>query len=237
VDVRGFLDHLAAAGCAPGTLRLRRHYLTRWAGRDQAATVAWLGNPGWAPETRKSARASVATYAAWAGLDYDLPAVKVPRALPRPCPEQAYRSAQERATPRVWLMLTLAGSCGLRRAEIASLRGEQLDGGWLYVTGKGGQVRAVPVPDDVAHALPATGWVFPSPHGGHLTADWVGRLIRDALGAGGHTLRHRYATCAYAGSHDLRAVQELLGHASPVTTARYTAVADQALVDAAAWAA
>jgi site-specific recombinase XerD len=39
-----------------------------------------------------------------------------------------------------------------------------------------------------------------------------------------HTLRHRFASEAYASCLDLRAVQELLGHADPKTTARYTAV-------------
>jgi site-specific recombinase XerD len=47
-----------------------------------------------------------------------------------------------------------------------------------------------------------------------------------------HQLRHRFATAAYAHQRDLRAVQELLGHASPATTARYTAVPDRAKFDA-----
>jgi site-specific recombinase XerD len=81
------------------------------------------------------------------------------------------------------------------------------------------------------------GPVFPNGAGGHLTADHVGRLIRRHLGHGAHTLRHRYATRAYAGSHDLRAVQELLGHASPTTTARYVSTGEQQLHAAASWAA
>lgn len=47
-----------------------------------------------------------------------------------------------------------------------------------------------------------------------------------------HTLRHRCATVAYAKTRDLRAVQELLGHAKPETTAIYTAVPDDAVRDA-----
>jgi len=50
----------------------------------------------------------------------------------------------------------------------------------------------------------------------------------------GHTLRHRYASRAYAGTRDLRAVQTLLGHSKPETTLRYTAIPDGGLQAAAA---
>jgi integrase/recombinase XerC len=49
-----------------------------------------------------------------------------------------------------------------------------------------------------------------------------------------HSLRHRFATAAYGVERDLRAVQELLGHAKPETTARYAAVPDGALAAAVA---
>ena len=51
----------------------------------------------------------------------------------------------------------------------------------------------------------------------------------DALQA---RLRHRFATQAYNGTHDLRAVQQLLGHSRPETTARYTLTDDDALTAA-----
>jgi integrase len=56
------------------------------------------------------------------------------------------------------------------------------------------------------------------------------------LGAGwsGHSCRHAFASKAYAGTRDLRAVQTLLGHSKPETTARYTAVPDGALAAAVA---
>ena len=95
-------------------------------------------------------------------------------------------------------------------------------------------------PDElVALAAQAEGWVFPSPHGGHLGADRVGKILARALGAGysAHTLRHRFASRAYTAQRDLRAVQELLGHSKPETTARYVAVPDDALAAAVAAAA
>jgi integrase len=51
-------------------------------------------------------------------------------------------------------------------------------------------------------------------------------------GTSGSTLRHRFAMRAYMSERDLRAVQELLGHAKPETTARYAAVPDGALLAA-----
>jgi integrase len=64
---------------------------------------------------------------------------------------------------------------------------------------------------------------------------WAGELCSIALGGRWtlHTLRHRFGTAAYRGSHDLRAVQELLGHSSPATTQIYVAVNEDSLREAA----
>ena len=81
--------------------------------------------------------------------------------------------------------------------------------------------------------------MFTSPAGGHLTPGHVGKLIGRALpdGVTAHMLRHRCATAAYAGTRDLRAVQELLGHARPETTAAYVATPGEAIRAAVAAAA
>jgi integrase/recombinase XerC len=127
-------------------------------------------------------------------------------------------------------------------------------GAELLVHGKGGKLRVVPVGDDLAAAIadglsqadpiadsvcqadtllkeisqayPLGGWLFPGDEGGHLSPRWVGKLMAGALPDHwtAHTLRHRFATRAYRGSRNLRAVQVLLGHSSIATTERYTAV-------------
>ncbi len=137
-------------------------------------------------------------------------------------------------------LFELLYSCGLRLAELARLRLEQLDlrQGELRVTGKGSKTRIVPAGQPAIAALErwlaargtSSPWVFPgrnpnqplSPRAIEL------RLTRRALVAGTgrhvhpHMLRHAFASHLLQSSGDLRAVQELLGHASIATTQIYT---------------
>lgn len=115
-------------------------------------------------------------------------------------------------------MIGLAAFAGLRCAEIARVHGQDLAGDVLRVHGKGGKVRDVPVLPRLLDRLQAVeGWAFPNGHGSHLTPGHVSRLLSRALPEGwtGHTLRHRLATAAYAGTRDLLAVSALLGHSRP----------------------
>ena len=75
------------------------------------------------------------------------------------------------------------------------------------------------------------GWTFPGSDHGHLSPAWVSKLVRQTLPEGTtmHQLRHRFATQAWSATHDLFAVQRLLGHASPTTTQRYVATAPDEL--------
>ena len=244
---------LRAAGRPSTTIQLRTYHVERVFGDlgvdpwvvETEELVVYLAEQDWAAETRRSYRASLRSFYAWAqatGRRADspahlLPVVKVPRALPRPTPEAIYRSALRAAGLRERLMLELAAVCGLRRGEIARVRREDvvddLLGRSLMVKGKGGHVRAVPLPPGLAAQIldQAAGWIFASPRGGPLTPAHVGKLVSQLLPEGWtcHTLRHRCATVAYHASRDLRAVQELLGHAKPETTAVYTLVPEESV--------
>jgi integrase/recombinase XerC len=263
--ISGFVIHMQAAGLSAQTVRLRRHYLERVAEDLGTATpwdvtadrlTWWLSRPEWAPETRKSARASVTTFYRWA-VDTDripahasparrLPPVTVPHTAPRPAPDRVLTPALWSGTDRDRLFLMLAAYAGLRRGEIAAVHPGDIDHETrqLHVRGKGRRERWVPLHDDLYAELVAElerrsagrhgsgyrygqyvepgGWLFPG-RTGHVTPDVPGRVVADLLGNGwtAHSLRHRFASQAYAVERDLRAVQELLGHSKPETTARY----------------
>lgn len=235
-----------AAGRSPGTVRLHAHYLS-----GLARTVArpWLATPvqlleyvardGWAPETRKSASGAVRAFYRWGhGMGYlednpadRLPSVKVPPGRPRPTPELIVAQVVRR-NDRIGFMAMLGAYAGLRAAEISRVHSDLFTGNDLLVHGKGGKVRAVPIVHrDLKHRLTALeGYAFPNGLGSHLSPGHVTRLLSDALPDGwtAHTLRHRMATQAYAGTRDLLAVGEVLGHSRPETTQRYVLLPDDA---------
>lgn len=247
---------LRQAGRSPGTIRLHRHYLRHAAARVRRPWIATtpqlasaLDVPRWSPETRKSARGVLVAFYRWGVLvgyvDHNpaerLLAVTVPPGRPRPAPEAVLERALQLADDRTRLMLALAAYAGLRCAEIARVHSRDLVGSTLYVTGKGGKTRTVPVlREDLVHAIRrADGWLFPGRDDGHLAPGTVTRMLSETLPDGwtGHTLRHRFATRAYAGTRDIYVVGELLGHAKTDTTKRYVLLPDDALRAAVAAAA
>lgn len=243
---------LAAAGQpVRTTLRLRRQHVTQLAravGDDPWAVtfadlVTYMGSHDWALETRYSVRCSLRGFYGWArhreyverNPSLDLPRVKRQPPRPHPVPEPQTIAALANADERTALMIRLAGEHGLRRGEIAVVHTrdvvEDLLGFSLVVHGKGGRERQVPLADDVARViLAAGGYAFPGKVDGHISADWAGKLVTRALPDrwSTHSLRHRFATRAYADKHDVFAVQAFLGHANPATTLRYVQLPDDA---------
>jgi integrase/recombinase XerC len=148
-------------------------------------------------------------------------------------------------------VLSLLYGSGLRIAEALSLKRKEAPdtGDALTVTGKGNKTRMVPVLPQVAksiadyialcpHDLPPDGPLFIGVRGGPLSPRVVQLAmarLRGALGlpdsATPHALRHSFATHLLARGGDLRAIQELLGHASLSTTQIYTAVDSERLLE------
>ena len=253
-----FISWLRAGGVSQGTVTLRVCHVNRFAKVCDLLTattedvIAWLENPAWKPNTRQAARASLRSFYRWA-TETDLVAkdptaktrpVKVPPRAIKEAPQEALLTALESVGERDRLAIMLAAYAGLRRAEIANLHADNIGDRMLTITGKGSKVRRVPIHPLLEAPLREVkergGYVFPGANGwGPVGADAMGRRIARALPDkwSAHSLRHYYAGHVYRASHDIRAVQQLLGHASIATTQIYTMVDDDELHRAVgAWA-
>jgi integrase len=247
--ITAYRSYLSAIGRPRTTIDLRRHQLGHL-GRSinlpparitEADLIDWFSRQDWSAETRRSYRSGIRGFYGWAvkhgvaevNPAADIPQIKVPPAQPRPAPEDIYRRALAGADARVTIMLRLAAEAGLRRAEIAQVHTRDLrhgpGGAQLLVHGKGNRERLVPITDSLAGVIAGgSRWLFASERGGHLSPSYVGELCSAALGDGVtlHQLRHMFASRAYRGTRNLRAVQGLLGHANVAITERYTACDD-----------
>lgn len=165
--------------------------------------------------------------------------------------------AGENRDPWIWardaaVMALLYGS-GLRISEALGLKRREVpmpgEGDVLIVTGKGNKTRMVPVLQNVLtliqdyvavcpHQLTAAGPIFVGARGGPLSPRIIQltmERLRGALGlpdsATPHALRHSFATHLLSRGGDLRAIQELLGHASLSTTQIYTGIDSERLLE------
>ena len=179
-------------------------------------------------------------------------APKYQRKLPRPLTPEGARDmigmVEAQATSdwtaaRDAAVLTLLWGLGLRISEALSLTGGDLPlGRALTIRGKGGKDRVVPVIPAAAAAVDAYVRLCPFPmtarepvfrgtRGGPLNPRLVAKAMETARGALGlpatatpHAMRHSFATHLLHAGGDLRAIQELLGHASLSTTQAYTGI-------------
>lgn len=184
---------------------------------------------------------------------------KFQRKLPRPLAEpaaQAMIETVELQGREPWIasrdnaVVTLLYGCGLRISEALSLTGASLPlPEVLRIKGKGGKERIVPVLDIARDAVDAyvalcpysiehDGPLFRAVRGGALAPRAIQKVMEQArlqLGlpatATPHAMRHSFATHLLSAGGDLRAIQELLGHASLSTTQAYTAVDAAKLMD------
>lgn len=225
VEIRGFVRQLAARGLSGRSIA---RVLSGWRAfyRVMARDFSWPANPVEGvrpPRSPKKLPAALTTDDAGGFLDN--------------LPEDDVLALRDRA------MFELAYSSGLRVAELAGLQLSDLDPeeGMATVFGKGGKTRVVPVGSKAlevlarwreARALLAQSGetaLFVGQRGRRLTTRAIeARLTHWRLQLGineplyPHKLRHSCASHLLQSSGDLRAVQELLGHASIATTQVYT---------------
>lgn len=183
---------------------------------------------------------------------------KIPRALPNALTVVEAKqtiAATDEMEDKPWVaardmaVISLCYGAGLRISEALALTRGDLDSDVLRVTGKGGKVRMVPLIAPVRQAIdrylelsPYKTWdnepIFRGEKGGVLSPRLIQKRmerLRSALtlppSATPHALRHSFATHLLGKGGDLRAIQELLGHASLSTTQIYTAVDTERLME------
>ncbi|MEP7068422.1 MAG: tyrosine recombinase XerC [Usitatibacter sp.] len=223
-DIRRFVAALHSKGQSPRSLA---RILSSWRG-----LYAWLVRQGEAQSNP------------CAGVRPPKAARRLPEVL---SPDEAVRLVSLEDASDMGLrdraLFELAYSCGLRVSELTGLDVDSIDAatGEVRVTGKGSKTRIVPVG---AHALTALAtWsarrgaiakpgeraIFVGRAGSRITPREVQRRIKRWAGAAGlavdvhpHMLRHSFASHVLQSSGDLRAVQEMLGHASISSTQVYT---------------
>ncbi|PCI52024.1 MAG: tyrosine recombinase [Alphaproteobacteria bacterium] len=169
--------------------------------------------------------------------------------------DMAQSQAEQKAdvkSLRLHALIELLYATGLRVTELVSLPRAAVQSGqpYIYVRGKGGKERLVPMNARAIRALAAYGvamkpffktgekWLFPSRGvSGHLTRHRFAQLLKQLGARAGilprqlspHVLRHAFATHLLAHGADLRAVQKMLGHSDINTTQIYTHVLEERL--------
>ena len=163
---------------------------------------------------------------------------------------QAMFAAIDMSTPhgqRNRAMLETMYACGLRVSELTDLRVDQLylELGYIRVRGKGNRERIIPIGEEairhirfylegarrqLRHIDPEhRPFLFLNRRGRQLTRVYVFTVVKELASAAGiekkvspHTFRHSFATHLIEGGANLKAVQDMLGHASIITTEIYT---------------
>jgi len=181
----------------------------------------------------------------------------LPRVLSDSEVEALLLQARDKKGPegvRTSALVELLYACGLRVSELVGLplTSVDLDAELVLVVGKGGRQRYVPIGESATSAVKAylrerdaflpgdqgSPWLFPSRgRSGHLSRQRFAQILDDlAIGAGvdprrvsPHVLRHAFASHLLANGADLRAVQQMLGHADISTTQIYTHVLEERL--------
>lgn len=232
-----------------GTIRLRLQHVRKLARRvqltlaqDEHLEQLLADSRHLAADTRHSMLASYRLFYGWALRKHliledptvTLDSIPVPRRMPKVAPDEAITAALRSASSRDRALVMLARYGCLRLTEFTTLHMRQRDGERLHIRGKGDKDRIVYANDELLHALRVLerelpyGYYFPGEQDGHLHTQSAHKIVKRLTGWNPHALRHAGATAAYRATGDLRAVQDMLGHASLATTERYLHLDDGA---------
>lgn len=256
--IERYLLHLRELNRAVTTVTTRRQMLYRLHrhlpfGLDQAnedELRAVIYRDDWDPRTQVSNLAGLRSFYGWAvrrqELDFN-PAENLARpqtdsGLPRPVTDAQLTDVLTRAAEPFRLWALLAAGEGMRCCEIAVADREHVTEDAFRVFGKGRKQRVVPTHPLVWQAVQdlPPGPLARGIGGGRATAHSVSKVAAqhfDDLGLPDvtlHRFRHWFGTSALEQCGNLRTVQELMGHASPSSTAIYTLVTSRARAKAVA---
>lgn len=234
---------MLASGLATSTIKLRLQHIEhlRRVHPDplivtEKQLVAYMASKSrQGPSARGNIRASLRKFYRWAKragyLDKNpakiLEPIHVPRVIAKLAPDDDIALSLIGAPDHEQGMILLGRLACLRLSELSGLHTSMRENDLLRVVGKGSKMRMVPISDELMPVLlkleriNGGGYYFPGRFGGHMHPQAVNKIITRRTGWNPHSLRHAGATAAYRATKDLRAVQELLGHASLATTERY----------------
>lgn len=205
---------------------------------------AFIDTAGKAAKSRNTARGALVAVFDWmidTGRRKTNPARQVPTLRePRPVPKAPEHAVAQKALaaaveegPREAALVGSMLYAGLRATETRTLGWHCWESSWLRIEGKGGQERVLPVRPPLARlytrwrtSCDDPTWMFPSPHGGPLSASWCYQKVRDigdriGVHLSPHMLRHAHATRLLEVGADLKVIQGQLGHSNVATSSRY----------------
>lgn len=169
---------------------------------------------------------------------------KIPKLLPKFLSFKDIQNALKYIDRSSWLglrdyaLILFLFASGARVSECLALRGEDIEDGWLHIRhAKGEKERVVPIAKVAVDAIRAymekresqNEYIWCNYKGDSLSRISAYKITQKYLQVSPHVIRHSYATSLIRGGADLRVVQELLGHASLMTTQIYTHVQKQDL--------
>ena len=169
---------------------------------------------------------------------------KIPKLLPKFLSYKEIMGALDLIDRSSWIglrdyaLILFLYASGARISECLSLKREDIEAQWLLIRhAKGEKERMIPIAKIAIDAIDAylrefkyeRDFIWCNYRGENLSRISAFKITQKYLGVSPHVLRHSYATSLITGGADLRVVQELLGHASLLTTQVYTHIQKQDL--------